>query len=377
MNKANATTLLDSSRKHTPKQHARNRPAPRYSIYENALPENALSNTSTKIQKGLSSQSFALPLHPHASEDKAVCNFLNHLAGERNDSPHTISAYLQDVSQLAAFSFNGLRPPFSWKSIDRYNIRSFLIETQKKGASTTTTRRKLAACRTFFTFLLREGIVTRNPCANLRGPKVARKLPEVLTQKQVRALLEAPLLAYRDGSIRPSPDAVYAAWRDNALFEFLYSTGARVAEASALRISNINLETGIARLLGKGRKERLAILGAPALASLKQALGFAQILWPDALSPHAPIFRNLKGSPLSTRSMERTMKKWLSAANLPAKLTPHKLRHSFATHMLEAGADLRSVQEMLGHSSLSTTQIYTHITIEHLRTIYDSSHPRA
>ena len=166
--------------------------------------------------------------------------------------------------------------------------------------------------------------------------------------------------------------AADAAWRDAALFEFLYGTGARVAEAAAARVTDFNPATGVIRLFGKGRKERLSALGRPALDALEQALSFADLLWGDGRSPSSHLFRNLRdGAPLTTRSMERAMKRWLAAAGLPPSMTPHKLRHSFATHMLDAGADLRSVQELLGHASLSTTQIYTHVTIERLRDTYD------
>ena len=325
------------------------------------------------------------PLHPRAGEDPWIAAFVRHLGSERNDSANTVAAYRQDIAQLAAFAFKDAAPPFPWSSVDRYSVRAFLIESQRSGAAATTTRRKLAAVRTFYKFLLREGAVSRNPCAMVRGPKAPRRLPEILTREQVVRLIEAPLAALKpgdgDGSEggerAPSPEAAYAAWRDNAVFEFLYSTGARVAEAAGARLRDVDLDTGVVRLFGKGRKERLAALGKPAVEALRQSLAFADILWGDAFAPASPLFRNLRGGVLTTRSMERQMKRWLPAAGLPDSLTPHKLRHSFATHLLEAGADLRSVQELLGHASLSTTQIYTHVTIERLREIYASAHPRA
>lgn len=319
----------------------------------------------------------AMPLHPQAGADPWVGEFADHIQAERNDSPHTVSAYLQDVAQFAAFAFGKSAPPFNWADPDRYKVRAFLIESQKLGAAPTTTRRKLAALRTFFTFLLREGAVKRNPCATVRGPKAPKHLPEILTREQVVKLIEAPLEALNASAGKPMRDDAYAAWRDNALFEFLYSTGARVAEAAAARVADVDLETGVVRLFGKGRKQRLAALGQPAIDALRQALSFADLLWADGFSPESALFRNFRGTPLTTRSMERQMKTWLAAAGLPATCTPHKLRHSFATHMLDAGADLRSVQELLGHASLSTTQIYTHVTIEHLREIYEAAHPRA
>lgn len=318
-----------------------------------------------------------LPLHPFAGEDPGVVAFRRHLADEAFASPHTLSAYSQDIAQFAAHAFHGARPPFDWAGVDRFVVRAFLVACQKGGEAPTTTRRKLAALRTFYVFLLREGVVSRNPCASLRGPKMARSLPDVLTKDQIDRLLRAPLEALRSLPRSPRAEEAYAAWRDAALFEFLYSTGARVAEAAGATVGDVDFKTGVIRLLGKGKKERLAVLGRSALAALRQALAFAGYLSHETEGPSSPLFRNLRGGPLTTRSMERQMKQWLAAAGLPPKWTPHKLRHSFATHMLDAGADLRSVQEMLGHSSLSTTQIYTHVTIEHLREIYESAHPRA
>lgn len=319
-----------------------------------------------------------MPLHPKAGEDPSISEFARHIASEIGESPHTLAAYKQDVAQFAAFAFGKSEPPFDWDLPDKYKVRGFLIENRKMGAAPATTRRKLAAIRTFYTFLIREQKVRRNPCTTVRGPKLARHLPEILTREQVVKLIEAPLSALSpDAEKPPEKGDAYAAWRDNALFEFLYSTGARVAEAAAVRVEDVNLDNGVVRLFGKGRKERLAALGQPAIDALKQALSFADLLFGDGFSARSAIFRNLRGTPLTTRSMERQMKKWLSAAGLPESCTPHKLRHSFATHMLEAGADLRSVQELLGHASLSTTQIYTHVTIERLRKIYEDAHPRA
>ena len=320
-----------------------------------------------------------LPLHPFASSDPKIAAFRRHLADEDFDSSHTLSAYTQDLAQFSEHCFHGEKPPFEWDSLDRYSVRGFLVACQKSGAAPSTTRRKLAAIRTFFTFLLREGIVERNPCASLRGPKMARSLPEVLTKEQIDQLLRAPLEALKGSAAAraPSAEEAYSAWRDAALFEFLYSTGARVAEAAGATVGDVDFKTGVVRLFGKGKKERLGVLGRSALAALKQALSFASCLWKTADAPSSPLFLNLRGGVLTTRSMERQMKHWLAVAGLPPKWTPHKLRHSFATHMLDAGADLRSVQELLGHSSLSTTQIYTHVTIEHLREIYGAAHPRA
>lgn len=312
------------------------------------------------------------------SGDPWAFAFSRYLSGERNDSPHTLSAYIQDLSQFADFNFRGEDPPLAWASVDRFAIRAFLAECGEEGDAAATVRRKLAALRTFFGYLLREGVVETNPCGGIRGPRLHRKLPQIMSQEQIDTLIRAPLEALGTESERPGIDAAYAAWRDSALFEFLYGTGARVAEAAGARVADIVFSSGVVRLFGKGRKERLSALGKPGLDAVGQALSFADALWGDGRAPTAPLFRNLRdGGPLTTRSMERSMKRWLAAAGLSDTVTPHKLRHSFATHMLDAGADLRSVQELLGHASLSTTQIYTHVTIEGLREAYDHAHPHA
>lgn len=323
-----------------------------------------------------------LPLHPNLTDDPLVQRFDQHLQVERNASAHTAAAYLQDLAQFAAHAFGGATPPpFDWAAPDRFSVRGFLVDCQKGGAAPATTRRKLSAVRTFYTFLIREGHVARNPCAGLRGPRLARRLPDVLTVQQVAALLQAPLADLQARQARsgvpPPPIEAYAAWRDAAIFEVLYSTGARVAEAAALTRAAADLDEAIVRLRGKGRKERLGALGRPAVEALRQALDFAAFIWPESEHPGSPVFLNLRGGPLTPRSIERQMKRWLAAAGLPPRLTPHKLRHSFATHLLEAGADLRSVQELLGHASLSTTQIYTHVTVERLKEVYRQAHPRA
>jgi integrase/recombinase XerC len=323
-----------------------------------------------------------LPLHPGLLQDPLCRRFEQYLRVERNASAHTCSAYLQDLAQFAARAFGEKAPtPFDWSVPDRFTVRGFLVDCQKGGAAPATTRRKLAAVRSFYTFLIREDGGKRNPCAGLRGPHLTRRLPDILTIQQVAMLLHAPLAelqARQERSGVPSPPIdAYAAWRDAAIFELLYSTGARVAEAAALTRGATDLEGGVVRLRGKGRKERLGALGRSSLETLRQALAFAAMIWPESSGPEAPLFMNLMGGGLTPRSIERQMKRWLIAADLPARLTPHKLRHSFATHLLEAGADLRSVQEMLGHASLSTTQIYTHVTVERLKDIYRQAHPRA
>ena len=318
-----------------------------------------------------------LPLHPLAPSDPLVSRFERHLRAETRSSPHTRDAYLQDVAQFASSAFGSASPPFRWGSVGRNEARSFLIECSRHGDAPSSVRRKLSAIRSFYRFMVREGAADANPFAGLRGPKKPATLPVVLTQKQIVELLASPLEELAHATDAVPPEDEFAAYRDKAIMEFLYSTGARVQECASASINDADLSTGVVRLEGKGRKERLAILGAPAIEAVQAMLSLARPLFPDVDAPSSPLFRNLSGGRLTTRSIERMLKRHLAACGLPASITPHKLRHSFATHMLDAGADLRSVQELLGHSSLSTTQIYTHVSAARLKEIYKAAHPRA
>ncbi len=324
--------------------------------------------------------------HDHAERvitaDPWIGQFVSHLTAERNASAHTVSGYLQDIAQFVAQVWPGpqVRPPYDWREPDRFAARGFLVQFQKSGCAPATTRRKLSSLRAFYRFMEREGYIERNPFGGLRGPRLAKRLPQILTVAQVQELLAAPvqaLQAREQTTGVPDPLSVYAGLRDAAILELLYSTGARVSEAAGLIRARVDLLAGVVRVRGKGKKERLCALGRPAVRALERALSVSEMLWPVSANPSSPIFLNVHGGPLTTRSMERMMKTWLSAAGLPAGLTPHKLRHSFATHLLDAGADLRSVQEMLGHASLTTTQIYTQVTVARLKEVYRLAHPRA
>lgn len=319
-----------------------------------------------------------------ARRDPALAHFMNYLVSERNASPHTVAAYRRDLLQFAAYAWprGKAAGPFHWAEVDRYMARGFIARRRQQGDGEGTTRRKLSALRSFYAFQEREGRLEGNPFAGLRGPRPPRRLPRVLTAAQVERLLEAPVALWRR-RLRADPpqgadrEGLYLALRDKAMLETLYSTGVRVSELVGMNRESVDPAAGVARVLGKGRKERLCALGRPARAALEAMLKGTAERWEDALSARAPLFRNSKGSRLSARSVERLMKKWLAEAALPADLSPHALRHSFATHLLDAGADLRSVQELLGHASLSTTQIYTHVSVERLRQVYGRTHPRA
>lgn len=315
--------------------------------------------------------------------DPCLAHFLRYLEGERNASRHTLAAYLGDIAQFAQQRWPDARPPLRWPDADRFAARGFLVASQKQGATPATTARKLASLRSFYRFLEREERVERNPFSGLRPPKRGRRLPHVLTVAEVTALLEAPLRLFRaaEAGLGPKerPLREYAAIRDAAILESLYSTGARVNELAALRECDVDLLSGTVIVRGKGKKERMCALGAPACKALRECLRRGQELWPGrgGRGSKQPIFANLQGGMLTARSIQRAMKQYLLASGLDATLSPHALRHSFATHLLDAGADLRSVQELLGHASLSTTQIYTHVSVERLKKVYQESHPHA
>lgn len=320
-------------------------------------------------------------------DDPLVGIFLRHLRHERNASEHTIAGYLQDIAQFASHAWpEADAPPFDWQEPDRMTARSFLAAFAKAEAAPTTTRRKLAALRSFYRYLLREGHVRADPFAGLRGPRLHRDLPDVLTVAQIETLLATPLAALAKASSgaatarwrRAEPLERYLALRDTAFMELLYGGGLRVGEAAGLGCGGLDLRTGIARVRGKGRKERLCPVGRACIRAVEAMLEAENSVWPHRPRLHnAPLFLNWKGGRLTSRSMERSMAKHLLAAGLPGTFSPHALRHSFATHMLDAGADLRCVQELLGHASLSTTQIYTHVSTQRLQTVYQAAHPRA
>jgi len=309
-----------------------------------------------------------------------VGHFVRYLDSERNASRHTIDSYLVDIRQFVGFTWpNAAGPDWPWGDADRYAARRFLVELQRAGMSRATTGRKLASLRSFYRFLEKEEYVEGNPFSGLVAPKRARRLPRILSVSEVARLIAAPARAFaavKKRGVKTDGRREYAAARDTALLEVLYSTGARVSEAAGIGEADVDLLSGIVKVRGKGKKERMCPLGTPACRALRVLLEMNRRLWPGNRRG-GKAFANLQGSPLSARSIQRMIKKHLAGANLKAEFSPHTLRHSFATHMLDAGADLRSVQELLGHASLSTTQIYTHISVERLKKVYEQSHPRA
>jgi integrase/recombinase XerC len=325
------------------------------------------------------------PMQAWWEQDRDIRTFVTYLEAERNASRHTITNYLMDLRQFAEIIWPETELPGEcpWTAVGSFDARRFLVAFQKRDCAPATTARKLASLRSFYRFLMREERVATNPFSGLRPPKRRHHLPNVLSVEEVGRLLDAPeqaeaaWRAQQDATRDADPMKHYCFRRDAASLEVLYSTGSRVAELCGISLGDLDLAGGSVVVYGKGKKERLCALGGPALAAINALLAAADPLWADVRAPAAPLFRNTRGERISTRSVERLMKPYLAAANLSHEFSPHALRHSFATHLLDAGADLRSVQELLGHASLSTTQIYTHVTIERLRAAYQAAHPRA
>ncbi len=290
-------------------------------------------------------------------------SFISSLKEERNLSPYTTKNYKIDLKQLLNYLSSKGSLFLTPSRIDHEVARRFLIYLEKQRYSRRSLARKIAACRSLFKYLVREGEAKVNPFKLISTPKLKKKLPNFLYMDEINRLLE-----------KPSPSSPRGL-RDRAILELLYATGIRISELIKLTTSDVDLTEGEARVLGKGRKERIVLLGSEAIKALKKYL--AQGRRPLNKLGRKPLFISRQGSPLSERSVQRMISHYSRKAGIGRRVTPHTLRHTFATHLLEGGADLRSVQELLGHGSLSTTQMYTHITKERLKSIYDSFHPRA
>ena len=289
----------------------------------------------------------------------AITQFVQYLATERNVSPHTLAAYASDLAQFREFVLRERGEGTGADAVDHLLIRRFMALLHKDHQKSSIGR-KLAAVRAFFKYLVREGRVEKNPAELVSTPKKEKRLPFHLNIDEVTALVETP----RDGGI--------LALRDRAILETLYSCGIRVSELTGLSVGEVDLEDGIMRVLGKGGKERVVPVGRHA----RQAI--ANYLLARGNPPFdAPLLLNARGGRLTSRSVARTVDKYILQLATIKKISPHTLRHTFATHMLEAGADLRAIQELLGHASLSTTQKYTHVSIDRLMEVYDRAHPKA
>jgi integrase/recombinase XerC len=290
-------------------------------------------------------------------------SFLEHLARERNLSPQTVRAYAVDLVELGAFLEEHGRGALE---ADTPLLRAYLGRLRRRQLSRATLARRMASLRTFYRWLVERGLLPGSPAAALRAPRRERTLPRFLDRETATRLVTAPA----SGTSALAP-------RDHAILETLYSTGARVTELVGMSIGDLDLGSGTVRVRGKGNRERLTVLGEPAVAAIRTYLAILGGCKKDVTSPDQPVFRNRRGTRLSDRSVRRILQQWRRQLGLPEDVTPHTLRHTFATHMLAAGASLRDVQELLGHSSVASTQIYTHVTYEHLQQVYDRTHPRA
>lgn len=297
---------------------------------------------------------------------KSLGEFERYLRDERRLSGHTLRNYLSDLEQFGAFMKSLYPGGLDLRRVDTLNLRTYLGFLHQKGLSKASVMRKLSALRTFFRFLLREGHLEANPARALGTPRQVKRVPRVLSEEEAAGLVEAP----------SSPDVTtLAGLRDRALLELLYATGMRASEVVGLDMERLLLSEGIVRVFGKGRKERIVPFGEPAAKAIRAYLEAR----PDArtLGPASPVFCNLKGGRLTSRSLQRIVERYIRSVPTEKDASPHTLRHSFATHLLARGADLRAIQELLGHESLSTTQKYTHVAASQLKAVYDSAHPRA
>ncbi len=303
--------------------------------------------------------------------------FVRHLTDERGASAYTIRNYSQTLGEFVAWHEQDRNTAPAWEKLQRDDFRYYLRHLGRNRLSRAATQLRFSALRSFYKFLIRRGVVPTSPIKGILLPKAEKRLPKFLTVEQMEALLLAPRKVAQEKipgmAGRPTEPSV--PMRDEAIIEVIYSCGLRVSELCGLRVEDIDPREQTVRVRGKGRKERLVPIGEPALSAIEQ-------YWKQL--PHQPVGNEpvflaseKENKPMRARTLQLRLKKYLAAAGLDPHLTPHKLRHSYATHLLDNGADLRSVQELLGHAHLITTQVYTHISTDRLKKAYDKSHPRA
>jgi integrase/recombinase XerC len=310
--------------------------------------------------------------------DKWIHKFLTHLATDRGASVYTQRNYRDALNEFVRWHEEERQQVPVWEKLQRDDFRSYLRYLGRHSLSRAATQLRFSALRTFYKFLMRQGAVEALPIKNLALPKSGRRLPKYLTRQQMLDLLAAPIKLLETQKQRKGPGrpvSTVVCLRDVAVLETIYSCGLRVSELCGLRVDDIDWNEQLVRVRGKGKKERLVPIGEPALKTI-------QNYWSTLKQPPsgpAPVFfaETRKAAPLNPLQLSRRLKQYLVVAGLDPGLTPHKLRHSYATHLLDAGADLRSVQELLGHAHLVTTQVYTHVTTERLKKAYDAAHPRA
>jgi integrase/recombinase XerC len=295
----------------------------------------------------------------------AISQFLRFLGVERNAAALTTKSYREDLTSLADYLTQAYGRTPSPAEITPLDLRGYVSALHEAGYAKTSVARRLASLRTFYKFAQREGLAESNPAKPLRNPRRDRKLPHFLSTEEVGRLLNAP------------PATSPMGLRDRAILETMYSAGLRVSEAVGMNDGDLDLTEWLVRIRGKGRRERLAPVGSFAAKALARWLKARRLSAKEGKGPLAPVFTNKFGRRLTTRSVHRMLLKYLKVTGLDLRTTPHTLRHSFATHLLDRGADIRSVQELLGHKSLVTTQIYTHVSTAGLKAAYENAHPRA
>lgn len=295
----------------------------------------------------------------------AIGRFLRYLAAERNASPLTIKSYREDLTLLIDWFEQHFGRTPDPKKLTPQDLRAYVAALHEAGYAKGTVARRLASMRSFFKFVMREGGVDANPAKPLRNPRGERKLPHFLTGEEIQRLLEAP------------PKDEPAGLRDRAILETMYSAGLRVSEAVGLDDEDLDWDQRLLHIYGKGKKERLAPLGSFAIRALEAWIAVRELSANAQAEGRTPVFVNRFGDRLTTRSVGRMLEKYIRESGLDGRTSPHTLRHSFATHLLDRGADIRSVQELLGHKSLTTTQIYTHVSSASLLEAYEKAHPRA
>jgi integrase/recombinase XerC len=295
--------------------------------------------------------------------DREIERYLHHLRSARGASEHTLRAYARDLEEFRARQAElAIEDP---RDVSARTLRGFLASLDERGLERASIQRKLSAVRSLFRFLVDQGVVDAHPAAALKRERRARKLPSALERSEVEALLASPDVATHRGR------------RDRAILELMYSAGTRAAETVGLDVGDLDLARGVARVRGKGRKERLVGLGRHAVRALEEYLGDVGRPRPQGEDAARAVFLGPGGRRLSTRTLQRIVERAVLRAGIHRPATPHTLRHSFATHLLDRGADLRSVQSLLGHAHLTTTQIYTHVSIERLKAVYERAHPRS
>ena len=311
-----------------------------------------------------------------ASKDTWLRKFLNHLSAERGTSVYTQRNYQQALLEFCKWHQDERNSPVHWETLRRDDFRFYLRFLGRRHLGRAAIHLRFSALRTFYKFLLRQGALTSSPIRNLPLPKPGKRLPKFLTAKQMEDLLAAPLKLLPGNETTSTRSRMeFLCRRDVAILETIYSCGLRISELCGLLASDIDWSEQLIRVRGKGRKERLLPIGQTALQAIRNHWNL--LPYPPRGESPAFLERPTKLKPVGPRSLQLRLKKYLALAGLDPNLTPHKLRHSYATHLLDSGADLRSVQELLGHAHLVSTQVYTHLTTERLKKAYDQAHPRA